>query len=152
VARCGSGGWQLVRDSTRDSIVGRLLGIEVFHQLGRTLEVGEQRRDGLALALGRFGCRARFPISGSPQHLIHFIRHWSMEIVVALALAIVAAIIMERHERQLKHQAIENDLKAVATPEAFDSRNKLVGHSTAFFLTPSGVLVTSFHVIKGADE
>ena len=29
----------------------RLLGIEVAHQLGRALDVGEQRRDGLALAI-----------------------------------------------------------------------------------------------------
>jgi hypothetical protein len=30
----------------------RLLGVEVLHQFGRALEVGEQRGDGLTLALG----------------------------------------------------------------------------------------------------
>ena len=30
----------------------RLLGVEVLHQLHRALDVGEQRRDRLALALG----------------------------------------------------------------------------------------------------
>ena len=40
----------------------RLFGIEIAHQLGRALDVGEQRRDGLALALRyvvRFECRAQ---------------------------------------------------------------------------------------------
>ena len=32
----------------------RLFGIEVLHQLGRALDVGEQRRDRLALALEIF--------------------------------------------------------------------------------------------------
>ena len=35
----------------------RLLGIEIRHQLGRALDVGEQRRDRLALAVDRFGRR-----------------------------------------------------------------------------------------------
>jgi len=39
----------------------RLLGVEVRHQLGRALDVGEQRRDGLALALGNIG---RFRVLG----------------------------------------------------------------------------------------
>jgi S1-C subfamily serine protease len=86
------------------------------------------------------------------DRLIHFIRHWSKEIVVALALAIVAAVIIERHENRLKQEAIENDLKAVATLEAFDGKSKLIGQGTGFFITSSGVLVTNLHVIKGADD
>ena len=35
------------------------LGVEVFHQLGRTLDVGEQRRDGLALTFEHFKRRLR---------------------------------------------------------------------------------------------
>ena len=35
----------------------RLLGIEIAHQLGRALDVGEQRRDRLALAVGRLRIR-----------------------------------------------------------------------------------------------
>jgi hypothetical protein len=33
----------------------RLLRVEVFHQLGRAFDVGEQRGDGLALAVERRG-------------------------------------------------------------------------------------------------
>ena len=33
----------------------RLLGVEVLHQLGRALDVREQRRDGLALAFEHSG-------------------------------------------------------------------------------------------------
>jgi V8-like Glu-specific endopeptidase len=84
--------------------------------------------------------------------IVHFIRHWTKEIVVALALAIVAAVIIERHENRLKREAIENDLKAVATLEAFDGKSKLIGQGTGFFITSSGVLVTNLHVIKGADD
>ena len=33
----------------------RLFGVELLHQLGRTLDVREQRGDGLALSVERFG-------------------------------------------------------------------------------------------------
>jgi len=85
-----------------------------------------------------------------------FIRHWSKELAIASALAIVAAIIIDplwaKHEKQLKQQAIENDLKAVATLEVFDSRNKPVGQGSGFFITTSGILVTNFHVVKEAGN
>jgi len=91
-----------------------------------------------------------------PERAARFIRHYSKEIVIALALAIIAAIIIDplwaKHERQLKQQAIEDDLKAVARLDVFDSRNKPVGQGSGFFITPSGVLVTNFHVIKGAGD
>jgi S1-C subfamily serine protease len=86
------------------------------------------------------------------EHPARFIRHWSKEIAIAFALALVAAIMIDQRERHLKRQAIENDLKAVATLEAFDRKNKLVGQGTGFFISSSGVLVTNFHVIKGADD
>jgi len=91
-----------------------------------------------------------------PERPARFIRHYFKEIGIALALAIVAAIIIEplwaKHEKQLKQQAIENDLKAVATLEVFDSRNKPLGQGSGFFITPSDILVTNFHVIKGAGN
>jgi S1-C subfamily serine protease len=91
-----------------------------------------------------------------PERAARFIRHYSKEILVALALAIVAAIIIEplwaKHERQLKRQAIESDLKAVARLDVFDSRNKSLGQGSGFFIKPNGVLITNFHVIKGASN
>ena len=41
----------LIRDRRVDDRA-RLFGIEVLHQLGRAVYVGEQRGDGLALAFG----------------------------------------------------------------------------------------------------
>jgi tetratricopeptide (TPR) repeat protein len=87
-----------------------------------------------------------------PERPARFIRHYIREIVIALALAIVAAIIIERLDRRLKQQAIQDDLKAVATLDVFDSRNKPLGQGSGFFIKPSGVLVTNFHVIKGAGD
>jgi S1-C subfamily serine protease len=87
-----------------------------------------------------------------PERPARFIRHYSKEIAIALALAIVAAVIIEKQERQLKQQAIEDDLKAVATLVAYDGRNKPLAQGSGFFITRSGVLVTNFHVIKGAAD
>jgi len=91
-----------------------------------------------------------------PERLVRFIRHYVNEILIALALAIVAAIIIEplwaRHERRLKEQTIQDDLKAVATLVALDSQSKSVGQGSGFFITTTGVLITNFHVIKGADD
>jgi len=91
-----------------------------------------------------------------PERPARFIHHYSKEIVIAFALAIVAAIIIEplwaKHEKQLKQQAIEDDVKAVARLEVYDSRNKPLGQGSGFFIKPSGVLVTNFHVIKGAGR
>jgi S1-C subfamily serine protease len=91
-----------------------------------------------------------------PERAARFIRHYSKEIVIALAMAIVAAVIIDplwaRREKQLKQEAIEDDVKAVATLEVLDNRNKVVGQGSGFFITPSGVLVTNFHVIKEAGD
>ena len=91
-----------------------------------------------------------------PERPARFIRHYFKEIGSALALAIVAAFIVEplwaKHEKQLKQQAIENDLKAIARLDVFDSRNNSLGQGSGFFITPSGVLVTNFHVINGAAD
>jgi S1-C subfamily serine protease len=91
-----------------------------------------------------------------PERPAHFIRHHVKEISIALALAIAAAIIIGplwvKHERRLKQQAIQDDLKAVATLEVFDSRNKPIGQGSGFFIKPSGVLVTNFHVIEAAGK
>lgn len=98
----------------------------------------------------------RFAKAWIPERLTHFIRHYSKEIGIALALAIVAAIIIDpvwaKHERRLKEHAIQNDLKAVATLDVLDDRNKPLGQGSGLFVTSNGVLVTNFHVIKGAGD
>jgi hypothetical protein len=54
-----------------------------------------------------------------PEQFAHFVRHYTTELSVALALALVAAHIIapvwSKRERRLKEQAIQTDIKAVAT-------------------------------------
>ena len=45
---------------------------------------------------------------------------------------------------------MENNRKAVATLTTFDANNDAVGQGTGFFITHNGVLVTAYHVLKGA--
>jgi len=50
----------------------RLLGVEVCHQLGRTLDIGKQGGDCLALALDCFGPPKGFSADFSRQHFYIF--------------------------------------------------------------------------------
>jgi S1-C subfamily serine protease len=82
------------------------------------------------------------------------IRHYSKEIGVALVLALLAAFIIEpvwkRYWDHYRLTILRENLSAVAMLQAFDKTNKLVGQCSGFFITRDGVLVTSYHVIKGA--
>jgi tetratricopeptide (TPR) repeat protein len=82
------------------------------------------------------------------------IRHYSKDIGVALALAIIAAIAIEPvWKAYLHHQRLailRENLQAVAMLQVFDKSNKLVGQGSGFFITRNGLLVTNYHVVKGA--
>jgi S1-C subfamily serine protease len=43
-----------------------------------------------------------------------------------------------------------NNRKAVATLTALDASGRAIGQGTGFFITNNGVLVTAYHVVKGA--
>jgi S1-C subfamily serine protease len=91
-----------------------------------------------------------------PESVARFLREYPKEIAIAFGLAILAAIVIDpiysyRASRS-KQQALQGNLKAVATVQALDSNGKSLAQGSGFFVTPNGVLVTNFHVIKGADR
>ena len=84
--------------------------------------------------------------------IVHFIRHWLKEIVIALVLALVAAIAIDAYRDSLRYETLQNNLGAVATLEVYDSQHKLISQGTGFFITPTGMLVTAYHVVKGGGN
>jgi hypothetical protein len=83
------------------------------------------------------------------RSVAHFIRHWLKEIVVALVLAVVAAIAIDAYRDRVRYDTLQNNLGAIATLVVYDGKHKLIGQGTGFFITPTGTLVTAYHVIKG---
>jgi S1-C subfamily serine protease len=81
---------------------------------------------------------------------IRVARHYTKEITIALVLAVVAAIAIDRYYKRVRTETMENNRKAVATLTTFDANGHAIGQGTGFFITNNGVLVTAFHVLKGA--
>ncbi len=106
--------------------------------------------------MSAFSNATRFLKSLIPESLFHFVHHYFKEISVALILAIVAAIIIDPiladHEKRRKTELLQNNLKAVATLEAFDDRRTMIGQgSTVYTLgTPDGQ--RGRRVSKGASS
>jgi len=90
------------------------------------------------------------------EPMARLLREYSREITIAFGLAVLAAVIVDPvykyRESRSRQQALQGNLKAVATLEALDSNGKSLAQGSGFFVTPNGVLVTNFHVIKGADR
>ena len=84
--------------------------------------------------------------------VIRFCRHYARDIAIALALAVLAAVIVEQYERWSRLQAMQNNRKAVATLEGFDRSGREVGQGTGVFVKSNGVMVTAYHVVKGAAD
>jgi S1-C subfamily serine protease len=82
----------------------------------------------------------------------HAFRHYLKEILVALVLAIVAAVVIESYQKNLQAGILEQNLKAVACLDILDKQQRLVGQGSGVFVTPTGKLVTNYHVIKGAGD
>lgn len=84
-----------------------------------------------------------------------FVGRWFKEIIIALGLAIIAAIIVDpfnawRSEKTAQ-EILQNNLKAIAVIQSYDSNGKKLGQGSGFFVNSTGEMVTNYHVIKGAD-
>jgi S1-C subfamily serine protease len=88
-------------------------------------------------------------IIGGLRPIVLFARRWLREIAVALVLAVVAAVVIDAYRNKIRSETLQNNLKAVATLAVYDSQDKVIGQGTGFFITPTGLLVTAYHVIKG---
>jgi len=83
---------------------------------------------------------------------IRVVRRYTKEIAIALVLAAVAAVVIDRYYKWMRTETMVNNRKAVATlaVTAFDARGRtIIRQGTGFFTTSNGVLVTAYHVLKG---
>jgi S1-C subfamily serine protease len=94
--------------------------------------------------------RIRVRLAQGVHTAIRVFRHYLKEILVALVLAIVAAILIEHYKEKLRTETLEQNLKAVAKLQVLDKQQKVIGQGSGFFVSPAGILVTNYHVIKGA--
>lgn len=84
--------------------------------------------------------------------LLHFLKKFSKEIIIALILAVVAAIALEYYNQFNRNSAIDQDSKAIVTIIALDSKGNAIGQGSGFFVSSDGRVVTNNHVIEGASE
>ncbi len=94
----------------------------------------------------------RIYIGGKIRSLAHLARHYFKEIAIALVLALVAAVVLDKYEHKLRLDAMRRNLNAVAALYAYDAKGKAIGQGSGVFITPTGVLVTNYHVVKGASN
>lgn len=96
--------------------------------------------------------RPNLRIGETIRSLARFTRHYFKEIAIALVLALVAAVVLEKYEHKLHFDAMRRNLNAVAALYAYDAKGKAIGQGSGVFITPTGVLATNYHVVKGASN
>jgi hypothetical protein len=85
------------------------------------------------------------------KKILNFTEHFSKEILIALILAIIAAIGFEAYKSKVNENNLQVNKKAVATLIVYDKDRKPLGQASGVFINSTGLLVTNFHVIEGAD-
>ncbi|MFZ0890101.1 MAG: trypsin-like peptidase domain-containing protein [Candidatus Binataceae bacterium] len=96
--------------------------------------------------MGFIGRRIREALRG----LSRVVRHYLRDIIIALVLAVVAAILIDQYYNWARLEAMQNNRRAVATVMALDQRGRAVRRGSGLFITSHGLLVTAYHVVKGA--
>ena len=81
-----------------------------------------------------------------------FIIKYSKEIIIALVLAILAAVIIEWWIHWSKKQAIHRNLKAIATILVYGKDHKIISQGSGFFINSTGLFATKAHVVNGAAQ
>ncbi len=82
--------------------------------------------------------RPRFTFPESIKTVGHFIRHYFKEITVALVPAIVTAAAIDAYRRGVERDRMLANLRAVATLEAFDNKDRAIERGSGVFITSGG--------------
>jgi S1-C subfamily serine protease len=77
-------------------------------------------------------------------------RKYARELLIALVLAIVAAVLYEPCKDFLAKRALQRASKAVAKLFIQDANGKPIGTASGVFISPDGLLVTNAHVATAA--
>ncbi len=85
------------------------------------------------------------------QQIKEFVKHWTKEIVVALILAILAAVVLDWYSDKSTDEILDKNSKAIAVITIYDKKGEQLGQGSGFFINKDGVLATNYHVVKGAD-
>lgn len=90
------------------------------------------------------------------KKIVYFSKRFSKEIFIALLLAVIAAIAIERYQNKWQENIIHKNQKAVAMVEVYDKDGTPLRQGSGVFVAYKGIcdgnLVTNYHVIKGADS
>jgi S1-C subfamily serine protease len=85
------------------------------------------------------------------RKIFNLLKHFTKEIVIALILALVAAFVIEIYKHEVHKRNIQDNKKAVATVFVYDKDKNPLGQGSGVFINASGLLITNYHVIDGAD-
>ena len=83
--------------------------------------------------------------------LARFTRHWLKEIFIALVLAVLAALLVEYYKASKERESLNRNKRAVAQVVAYKNQHQLA-QGSGVFINQTGLLITNFHVIEGADQ
>jgi S1-C subfamily serine protease len=80
-----------------------------------------------------------------------FVRHWAKELFIATILAIAAAVWIDHYHAGLEREQIARNTSAVAEIIAY-KRHEPIAQGSGVFINRSGLLITNYHVLEGADD
>jgi S1-C subfamily serine protease len=87
------------------------------------------------------------PLNLEKGGLFQFVKRFTKEIIIAFVFAIAAGVFIEWWIERSRTQAIENNLKAIATIMVYNKDQKPISQGSGIFINSSGLLATNAHVI-----